>query len=343
MGVLSTQTPPLKTVERSSKFRSWALIVATNLVSLVCMGWVLNGAGLQHIWGEIRRMHWAWVCGAVSADICVYLLHAWRWKLLLAPIGRIPFLQSVESIYVGLFANEVLPFRAGELIRCFLLSKFTEVPLSVTFASALIERLFDGVWLLACFFFCLRMVRLPGVLLHGGYILGVMILVCTLILAYAMYARKQSLNLVFGISWPRWFDTLIEDLHLIGHSRYLYFSFLVSGLYMFAQMVPIYMLIRANRLGVPFAASFTMMVLLRLSSIVPQAPGNLGSFQWVTARTLILFGLASGHAKRFSLILWAVVTIPLIVIGFIAVAVEGVNMTHLHKEATAAAKDRRKS
>jgi hypothetical protein len=307
------------------------------------MGWVLNGAGLQHIWGEIRRMHWAWVSAAVSADVCVYLLHAWRWRLLLSPIGRIPFVQAVESIYVGLFANEVLPFRAGELIRCFLLSKFTQVPISVTFASALIERLFDGIWLLACFFFCLRLVKLPGVLLHGGYILGVLILICALILAYAMYARKQSLDLVFGISWPRWFDTLIEDLHLIGHSRYLYFSFLVSGLYMFAQIVPIYMLIRANRLSMPLAASFTMMVLLRLSSIVPQAPGNLGSFQWVTARTLILFGLASGHAKRFSLILWAVLTIPLIVIGFIAIALEGVNMTHLHRQATAAAKDRRKS
>ena len=69
----------------------------------------------------------------------------------------------------------------------------------------------------------------------------------------------------------------------------------------------------------------------------PQAPGNLGSFQWVTFRTLVMFGLAAGHAKRFSLILWAVVTIPLIVIGFIALALEGINMTHLHKEATAAA------
>jgi glycosyltransferase 2 family protein len=343
MGLLSIQTPPFNPVERSSKFRSWALIVSTNLVSLICMGWVLNGAGIQHIWGEVRHMHWAWVCAAVTSDICVYLLHAWRWKLLLSPVGRVPFVQSVESIYVGLFANEVLPFRAGELIRCFLLSKFTEVPISVTFASALIERLFDGIWLLACFFFCLRLVKLPGVLLHGGYILGVLIVICALILAYAMYARKQSLDLVSGISWLRWFDTLIKDLHLIGHSRYLYFSFLVSGLYMFAQVVPIYMLVRANRLPVAFAASFTMMVLLRLSSIVPQAPGNLGSFQWVTARTLIMFGLASGHAKRFSLILWAVVTIPLIVIGFIAIALEGVNMTHLHRQATAAAKDRRKS
>jgi glycosyltransferase 2 family protein len=337
LGLLSSQTAAPRPVQSSNTFRNWALIIGTNIVSLICMGWVLNGSGLHHIWSEVRHMHWAWVAGAVVADIGVYLLHAWRWKLLLQPIERVPFTQAVESIYVGLFANEVLPLRAGELIRCFLLSKFTRVPLSVTFASALIERIFDGVWLLACFFYCMRLGRLPGVLVHGGYILAILITICAAVIAFAMYARQQSLGHFFGFTWPRWFNTLIEDLHLIGDSRYLYFSFVVSGLYMLAQAVPIYMLVQANRLPVPWTASFTMMVLLRLSSIVPQAPGNLGSFQWVTARTLIMFGLASAHAKRFSLILWAVVTIPLIVIGFIAIALEGFNMTHLHKEATEAA------
>jgi hypothetical protein len=307
------------------------------------MAWVLNGAGLHHIWGEVRHMRWNWVCAAIACDICVYLLQSWRWKMLLAPIGRVPFLYAVEAIYVGLFTNEILPFRAGELIRCFLLSKSTRIPLSVTFASAVIERLFDGIWLMACFFFTLHLGKLPGVLLKGGYILGVLIVVCGIILGWAMYNHKQSLGPVFGIKWPRWFDTLITDLHLIGHSRYLYFAFLISGAYMLAQILPIYALVKANGLAVPWTASFTMMVLLRLSSIVPQAPGNLGSFQWVAAKTLIMFGLPSAHAKRFSLLLWAVVTLPLIVIGFVAVTLEGINMTHLHKEATAAAQDQEKS
>ena len=285
-------------------------------------------------------MRWGWVCAALVSDLCVYLLHAWRWKLVLLPVQNAPFLQFVEAIYVGLFANEVLPLRAGELIRCFLLSKGNDIPLSVAFASALIERIIDGIWLLLCFFTCLHMGKLPGVLRNAGFILAVLIFVCTTILAYAMYARRQSLTMVFGISWPRWFNTLIEDLHLIGHSRYLYFAFLVSGAYMLAQIVPIYMVVQAYNLVLPWTASFTMMVLLRLSSIVPQAPGNLGSFQWVTARTLIMFGMISGPAKRFSLVLWAIVTIPLIVIGFIALALEGINMSHLQKEATAAAKDR---
>jgi hypothetical protein len=53
-----------------------------------------------------------------------------------------------------------------------------------------------------------------------------------------------------------------------------------------------------------------------------------------------MFGLVAPHAKRFSLILWAVMTLPLIVIGSIALAITGLTMSHLHKEATAAAKDR---
>jgi glycosyltransferase 2 family protein len=301
------------------------------------MGWVVNGANLSRIWGEMRRMHWAWVAAAIVFDISVYLLHGLRWSLLLRPLERVPFLQALQAIYVGLFTNEVFPLRAGELIRCFLLSKSTRIPLSVVFASALIERIFDGIWLMACFGAAIHMGKLPGVLLKGGYILGVLIVLLGLLLGYAMYARQQSLGLMFGLAWPGWFNTLIEDLHLIGHSRYLYYSFLVSGFYLLAQILPIYALVRASSLPVPWTASFVMMVLLRLSSILPQAPGNLGSFQWVSARTLIMFGLVAAHAKRFSLILWALVTFPLIIIGFIAVAMEGINLTHLHREATSAA------
>lgn len=339
MGCVSTgiATPP--PVERSRKFRAWAIVIVTNLISLICLIWVLNGAGLQHIWGEIRHMHWRWVALALVCDVLVYLLAAWRWQLLLKPVQSVRFANTARAVYVGLFANEVRA-PAGEVVRCFLLSKTTDVPLSVAFASALIERIFDGVWLMACFFYCLHLGKLPGVLTKGGYILGIMIVILAAILGYAMYAKRQSLDLVFGITWPRWFNTLIEDLHLIGHSRYLYFSFLVSGIYMLALVLPIYTLVVANRLAVRWTASFTIMVLLRLSGVVPQAPGNLGSL-WVTARTLIIFGLAAPHARRFALILWAVLTIPLIVTGFIALALEGINITHLQREATAAAKHRK--
>lgn len=288
-------------------------------------------------------MAWHWVMLAVLADVFVYALQSWRWLLVLKPVETITLWTSIRAIYVGLFANEVLPLRTGELIRCFLVTRWSSIPLSVSFASALIERIFDGVWLMACFFITLQVADLPRVLERAGYILGVIILIAAVILGIGMYARKQSLDLFFGFKFPNWFNTLVEDLHLIGHSRYLYFAFLVSGAFMLAQIIPIYAVMQAYGLDLDstLIAAFTMMVLLRLSAVVPQAPGNLGLFQGVAFRTLIVFGVYGAVAKRFSLILWAVVTIPLILVGFIILSLSGASIAHLHREAKSAAQAKR--
>lgn len=304
---------------------------------------VLSGAHVHLIWGEIRSMSWQWVALAVASDVFVYLLQGWRWALILKPVEAVSFWTSIRAIYIGLFANEALPLRAGEVIRCFLMTRWSSIPLSVSFASALIERIFDGVWLMACFFVTLQLAELPHVLEQAGYILGLIIIVAAVIIGVGMYARKQSIGLFFGFTFPKWFNTLVEDLHLIGHSRYLYFAFLISGAFMIAQILPIYAVMEAYGLDLDstVVSAFTMMVLLRLSSVVPQAPGNLGLFQNIAFRTLIVFGVYGALAKRFSLILWAVVTLPLIVVGFVLLSMSGASMMHLHREAQTAVTERR--
>ena len=100
---------------------------------------------------DIRSLDWWWVTAAVLCDLLVYVVHAWRWNILLEPVAKLRLWRTVQSIYVGLFANEVLPLRVGELIRCYLLAHWSGLNLSVVFASAAIEWLIDGFWLLAAF------------------------------------------------------------------------------------------------------------------------------------------------------------------------------------------------
>jgi uncharacterized membrane protein YbhN (UPF0104 family) len=154
-----------------------------------------------------------------------------------------------------------------------------------------------------------------------------------------MYAKQQSIDKLFGFTFPSWFDTLVADLHLIGHSRYLYYSFFISGAFLLVQMFPIYAVIRGYGLHTesPWITSFAMMVLLRLSSVVPQAPGNLGLFQGIAFRTLVLFGVSAAISKRFSFVLWGVATIPLIVVGFLILVLSGIKVSHLHRDAMSAA------
>jgi hypothetical protein len=56
-------------------------------------------------------------------------------------------------------------------------------------------------------------------------------------------------------------------------------------------------------------------------------------FQSLTRVGLVLFGVPHGIASRFSLVVWGVITLPLLIVGFIALAVTGLKMGDLHREA----------
>jgi len=80
--------------------------------------------------------------------------------------------------------------------------------------------------------------------------------------------------------------------------------------------------------------AFALMVILRLGSVVPQAPGNLGLFQFLTKETLEkVFNVVPAEAARFSLVLWGVVTLPLLIAGFAALTITGAKISALRQAA----------
>jgi len=282
-------------------------------------------------------MDWWWLGLAVFADISVYCWHAIRWSLLLRPVEPVTFRQAVRAIYVGLFANEVLPFRAGEILRCYLVSRWTKLPFSVAVSSALIERIFDGIWLCLCLILTVRLVHVPHHmrwLVDSGYFLGIVVLCGAALLALAVFLRQETRALLSGEGWQRHVRILIDDLNLIGHSRFLYFAFLQSLPYLLLQVIPIYAAFRAYGFDLSIGVAFALMVILRLGSVVPQAPGNLGLFQLLTKEALErIFNVVPAEAARFSLVLWGTVTIPLLVAGFAALMVSGSKLFELKRAA----------
>jgi uncharacterized protein (TIRG00374 family) len=326
----------------------------TIVLSLACMAWALHGVSWSELWEDIRELNWRWVAVACIADVLVYVIQGWRWSLLLRPVGPASLGSSVRSIFVGLFASEVFPLRAGELIRCFLQARWSSIPVSVTLASALIERIFDGIFLIVALFFSLDYVRhFPlnhgqhraiAILTDGSIFLTVLILICAALLAIAMFWRQQALEMLLNARMFGWVHVMIEDLHLIGHSRYLYFSAIASIPYLLMQVVPIYALMQAYEMEeASWARAGALMVLLRLGSVAPQAPGNVGLFQVISTLGLTLFGVAQAEARRFTLLLWGVITLPLLFAGFFAMVVTGAKIGEIHREARAEMRARSKN
>lgn len=320
---------------RRSWFSRRTLIILTNLVSIACLVWVLHDMDLRGLWQDLVEMRWGWVLAAVVTDVLVYVWQGYRWSLLLDPVTPVPVWQCVRAIYVGLFANEVLPLRSGEVIRCYLQARWSRLPFTVTLSSAVIERVFDGLWLILLFFLTTRFVRLPEFLIDGGWVLLGILVAAAAVLAWFMFHKHHARATLSNSRFLKGLHVLVDDLHLIGNSRQFYQAALASLPYLLLQVAPIYALFRAYSLDSTLGGAFVTMVILRLGTVLPQAPGNLGTFQALTVLSLTLAGIDTGVAKRFSVILWAVITLPLLIVGFIALAISGFKIGALHKEANA--------
>lgn len=336
LGGLTTPSSPQAPGERKSSYQTFLLVLAF-VLSAASLYYVLDDFEPEKLWGEIRAMHWGWVGAAILFDILVYFLQGWRWSLLLRPVANIPYARSIRSIYVGLFANEILPLRTGEVIRCYLQARWSKLPFTVTLSSALIERIFDGLWLCICLLVTTYFVELPELYLTLGKMLGVLVALGCALLAAAMFAKQRTYQALQNRRWLSKLSVLLEDLYIIGHSPYLYLSAAASLPYLLLQVLPIYALSQGYGIDISIGQGFALMVILRLVAVVPQAPGNLGTFQAAAVFGLVLFGVDSSLAKRFSFVMWAVITLPLLIAGFVALAITGLRFSDIREQAESAA------
>lgn len=313
--------------------RTKALLVLTNLVSIACLVWVLRDSDIANLGGEIREMKWGWVAFAAAADIFVYVIQGWRWSILLAPVSKIPVARSIRAIYVGLFANEVLPLRTGELIRCYLQSRWGNLPISVTLSSAVIERIFDGVWLVVYLGLVIQFIEVPKVVQNGGYALMLIVFILAAVMGWVMFYKQHAKEAVSSSRWAKHLHVLMEDLHAIGNSRSFYFAWLASLPHLISMTLPIYGVARAFGIEMGLLDAAVINVIVRVGTIIPSAPGNLGAYQFLVVLGMTFLGFEPGLAKRFSIVLWGIVTLPLLIAGFVALSVTGFKIRELQTQA----------
>jgi uncharacterized membrane protein YbhN (UPF0104 family) len=201
----------------------------------------------------------------------------------------------------------------------------------------LIERVFDGMWLWLGLWLSFKYVELPRQLGYVNDGLGISVLAGAALLGFAMLRPRPPRSKLRQPGWRHHLAVLMDDLALIGHSRYLYLALLQSLPYLLLQVIPIWAAFQAYGFDLGFGAAFALMLILRLSSVVPQAPVNLGFFQILTKQFLErAYNVDSSEAARFSLVLWAVVKFVPLIAGFIALAITGAKIGELKKAAEAA-------
>jgi uncharacterized protein (TIRG00374 family) len=328
----------LAELKQHRRIPTWLPQLVGYSVSIACLFWVLHGYPINELGPTLRSLDWRWVILAVAADLSVYVVHAWRWTTLLSPVSRLGLWRTVQAIYIGLFANEVLPLRTGEVIRCYLLAHWNDLRLSLTFASAAVERVIDGIWMLVAFLVTASFVRgIPRDLIILVQILSVLLLGCAAILFWTLKHRQHAHAVLSESRWSATLRHIVEGLHLMGNPRTLGLTALISLLYFALQVLSVFALMKAYGLDLSFWVAGGVLTLVRLSTVVPNAPGNLGLINLACVMALGIFEVEKTDAKTFSIILFVALTLPLLIGGAVATALTGLNIGELRDRARSGA------
>ncbi len=311
----------------------WLLPAVGYGISIASLIWVFHGFDWRQALKDFAALDWRYVTIAVLFDLSVYVAHGWRWQVLLRPVVRTRLWRTVQAVYIGLYANEVLPLRTGEIIRCYLVAHWNRIPLGLAISSAAIERVIDGVWLFAAMLLAMALQPLPGYLVDAGKIMGLLVFALLGVLVYVGLRRQHAHDMVKESRWLHYLHHLVDGIHAMGNPRTLAATFLASFVYAALQIVPIWALMEGYGLAVPWFAAFAVYVVLRVGTMIPNAPGNAGLYQFLVVVALGLFQVPKSTAAGFSLMMFGVLTLPLLIGGFVAVALTGLKLDQIRAQA----------
>jgi uncharacterized protein (TIRG00374 family) len=324
-----------------SRSRSIWKSVPGYAIALACLVWVFHGVHVKELAESVQSINWWWVVGAVILDTASYVCQGMRWSLLLHPIGRISTVEATEAVYAGLYVNELLPMRLGEILRIYLASRKTEARFSAVLPSVLVERLFDGVWLALAFGITVFAIPLPKYLVDSEEILGFMALGATALFIYSVLSRKKPEQASPGgikrhwnpVQWISGFlGKMAGGISDIGRSRFFYASFGISLFLLLGQVFSYWFVMRAYGLELSFWHGAAVFLIVHIGTLIPSAPSNVGTYQFFTVVGLTIFGIEKTLATSFSLVVFLILTIPLWIIGLLVFMRLGLNLKRIRKE-----------
>jgi hypothetical protein len=253
-----------------------------------------------------------------------------RWRLLLKPIGELRWLDAVRAIYAGLFASEVLPMRPGEVLRAFLVSQQLNTPVSTVFPSIMVERLFDGIWLVIGIGVVAMLMPLPADLVHAGDVLGVLILVAAGLFLYEVLRLHEDRIAAPGTSAAPPVGTVERfrrHFRQIGRRPETYVAFGVSPVLLLGQILAFWLIaIAYPPLHLAFWAAAATLIVIHLGTAIPNAPANVGTYQFFCVVALTLFGVDKTIATGFSVVVFVALTLPLWLLGSVALGRSGATL-----------------
>ncbi len=252
----------------------------------------------------------------IPASICTvfgFCLRAYRWSFILRPAKRVPFTRLFPVMMVGFAANNLLPARIGEFVRAFLTGSREGVSRSTALATIVVERVCDGLTLLALMTVTLMLFPVPmadatlqAVVVVASTVFGVATIV---LLGLILFPTQMLVPIRFGTCrLPARFaqradalvDSFLDGLQMLREPRALLgLAGMSIGIWALEAATFGFVLLAFPLNLTPgewLAASAFLLVFVNLGIMVPSVPGYIGPYQFFATLALSAFAVNADYA-----------------------------------------------
>ena len=314
-------------------------------VSLVFLGLFLRKVDLGGALGILREANYLYLIPAVAVYFVSVYFRALRWRFLLRPLKSLSVGRLYPAVVVGYMANNLLPVRLGEVVRAYYLSRRDGVSASGSLATILVERVFDGLTLLALIAFVSLALPVLGVvqglaekvnfspLVLGLAVPILFVGVAGLLIAMASFPGRtlRVAMRVLGRLPPTLISRLeplalrfLEGLWTLKSSRRLVTLFVLSLPIWLAEAVMYLILGYSFQVHLAFetfgelvAVVLLLTAVSNLATSIPSSPGGVGPFEFFAKSTLVLMGVESVQATAYVGVLHLALLAPVTLVGLV--------------------------
>ena len=242
---------------------------------------------------------------------------------------------------IGYFGNNVYPLRAGEVLRSYVLKREYGVRMSASLATVAIERLFDGLTMLAFVFVALPMVALDakGLSDYRPWIIGFTALFLVALVAFLAIAPRPELVRRLATPPADWtarawatvgggeraahrerllavVDRFMLGLDSLARGRDVARIFGTSVLVWLAETIKYWFVMHAfEDLWVSFFTLMLMNGIVNLATSLPAGPGHIGTFDGPGIMVLVSAGVPQALATAYTLVLHVALWLPITALG----------------------------
>jgi uncharacterized protein (TIRG00374 family) len=312
--------------------KKWQLWVGI-FISILFIWLALRGLQLERFWDTLRVANYWWLAPGLALYFLAVWVRAWRWHYLLRPIKSIPANSMFPITVIGYMGNNIYPARAGEILRAVILKRRESVPVSASLATIIVERIFDGVVMLAFVFANLpelaRLTHSSGFVgnIEQVALVGTGVFVAALI-AFLLAAMFPATSIRLG-SWliERWvpgrmretagglMHRFLDGLAALRSPFSILMVFLGSVVIWLLETGKYWFVMHAFPFEVDFYVLMLMNGIVNLFTTLPAAPGYIGTFDAPGIEILQNFGVPGSIATAYTAVLHAALWFPITALG----------------------------